>query len=130
MPRDMKDAVTSRVPRVGSITFGKTDDQLLWLDFDPDHVGVDKATVVNRFRRFEMFANRAYDQSLDLGRRHPGYGSGALGIAVEQGRRKIVSVLDAALAGVARAHPIAAVILVHAVYPNSDSLSDFSRARR
>jgi hypothetical protein len=68
----MKDAVTSRVPRVGSITFGKTDDQLLWLDFDPDHVGVDKATVVNRFRRFEMFANRAYDQSLDLGCRHLG----------------------------------------------------------
>jgi hypothetical protein len=69
----MKDAVTSRAPTVGSIDFGEPDDQLLWLDFDPDHMGVNKAAVVNRVRRFEMPANRAYDQSLDLGCRHPAY---------------------------------------------------------
>ena len=52
MPRDMEDAVTSRVPTVGFVNFGESDDQLLWLDFDPDHVGVNKAAVVNRVRRF------------------------------------------------------------------------------
>jgi hypothetical protein len=40
MPRNMEDAVTSRVPTIGFITFGETDDQLLRLDFDPDHMGV------------------------------------------------------------------------------------------
>jgi hypothetical protein len=62
----MKDAVISCVPTVGSVTFGETDDQLLWLDFDPDHVGVNKAVVVNRVRRFEMPANRAYDQKASI----------------------------------------------------------------
>jgi hypothetical protein len=38
------------------------------------------------------------------------YRPGLLGFALEQDGRQIVSVLDAALAGVARGHPIAAVI--------------------
>ena len=57
-----------------------------------------------------MLANRSDDQRLDLGCRHSTYRSGALGLALEQGGRQIVAVLDAALADVARAHAVAAVI--------------------
>ena len=48
---------------------------------------------------FEMLPNRSYDQRLDLGCRHPAYRSGALRLALEQGGREIVSVLDAAACG-------------------------------
>ena len=47
--------------------------------------------------------NRSYNQCLDLGCRHSADRSGALGLALEQGGREIVAILDAPLAGMARA---------------------------
>ncbi len=88
----------------------KLDDQLLRLDLDARNVGVDEAPVVNRLRWLEMLPNRSCDQRLDLGCRHSAYRSGAFGLALEQGGRQIVPVLDAPLADVARRHAIAAVI--------------------
>ena len=89
----------SRPLAIGLLCLGKLDDQLLRLDLDARNVGVDEAAVVNRLRQFEMLPNRSDDQRLDLGCRHPAYRSGALGLALEQGGRQIVSVLDAAPCG-------------------------------
>jgi hypothetical protein len=43
MPKDMQDAVAQRPLTVEIMNLGEPDDQLLWLDFDPDDVGVDEA---------------------------------------------------------------------------------------
>ena len=75
----------------------------------PNVVG-DEAPVVNRLRWLEMVPNRSRDQGLDVGCREPAYRSGALPLALEQGGRQIVPILDTPFADVTRCHAIAAVI--------------------
>src|ERR1700694_3288142 len=95
---------------MASLCFGKLDDQLLRLNLDSCDVSLDEAPVVNLLRWFEMLANRPDDQRLDVGCRHAAHRSGALGGAMQKGGGQVVSVLEAALADMARAHAVAAVI--------------------
>jgi hypothetical protein len=82
----------------------------LSLDLDTLNVVGNEALIVNRLRWLEMVPNRSSHQRLDVGCRDPAYRSGALRLALEQGGRQIVPILDASFADVARRHAIAAVI--------------------
>src|ERR1700694_5904560 len=95
---------------MASLCFGKLDDQRLRLNRASCDVSIDEAPVVNLLRWFEILANRPDDQRLDVGCRHAAHRSGALGGAMEKGGGQVVSVLEAALADMARAHAVAAVI--------------------
>src|ERR1700692_4434597 len=107
---DLKGGVGCRLLAIASLCFGKLDDQLLRLNLDSCDVSLDEAPVVNLLRWSEMLANRPDDQRLDVGCRHAAHRSGALGCAMEKGAGQVVSVLEAALADMARAHAVAAVI--------------------
>jgi hypothetical protein len=102
---------------------GELNDQLLWLDLDARNVGVDEGPiVVNRGRWFDVIANRSNDQRLDLGCGNSVNRSRALSLALEKGGREIIAVLDSPLAGMARGHPVTAVI---EDAPPANNASDF-----
>src|SRR6202140_3653084 len=110
LPRDLKGGVGCRLLAIASRCFGKLDDQLLRLNLDSCDVRLDEGPAVNLLRWFEMLRTRPDDQRLDVGCRPAGHRPGALGGAMEKGAGQVVSVLEAALAAMARAHSVAAVI--------------------
>ena len=109
VPRDTKNHRLA--PPICFARLDKLDNQLLRMDLDARNVDVDEAPVVNRLRWLEMVSNRPLPPGSRS--RLPALGGidpARSGCAVEQGGREIVPILDAPLAGMARAHAIAAVI--------------------
>ena len=84
--------------------------QLVRLDLDPDNMFVDENCVCDLGGCFEVISNGLDDEGLNLVCRDPADGAGLLGPALQQCRRDVIAVLDASLAGMARAHPMAAII--------------------
>jgi len=63
-----------------------------------------------RRRRCDVLADAIEHQGLDLGRRHPHDTAGFAPPALQHRLRHIITVANAALAGMARAHAVAAVV--------------------
>src|SRR5258705_12392794 len=57
-----------------------------------------------------MVANRLNDEILNFGARDPAHRSGPLGLPLQEGRGKVISISDPLLAGVARGHAITMVV--------------------
>src|ERR1700687_3793916 len=80
------------------------------MNIDTDHMCADEVRVARLIGGIEMLADRADDDSVDFGCRDSANYSGTMGPAMEERRGDIIPIRDAPLAGMARAHPIAAVI--------------------
>jgi hypothetical protein len=71
---------------------------------------VDEDCVLGLDGRIEVTSNRFYDEGLDFFCRDPFYGPSLFSLPVQKCGRDVVAVLDASPAGMARRHPMAAVI--------------------
>src|SRR5712672_659035 len=73
-------------------------------------MGLDKPAVVDGLKRFDMIANRLNDHILNLRGGDPAHRSGPLGLPLQEGGGKVISVSHPLLAGVARGHAITPVV--------------------
>ena len=87
------------------------DHQLLCLNLDAGDPGSYETAIINRWGRFEVLPNRFDDQRLNSSCWHSMDRSGALGRALEDGRREIVPVPKVPFAGVAWGHAVPAAVV-------------------
>ena len=90
-----------RLATVCCVGLVQSDDQSIWPNLDPLHIGLDKASVVDGRGRFDMVANRLNDHILNLRGGDPAHRSGPLGLSLQEAGGKVVSVSHPLLAGVA-----------------------------
>jgi hypothetical protein len=81
------------------------------LDLDPDDVIVDEGCVLDVGRFVEVTSNSFYDERLDLICWDPADASGLFRLALQEGGRDVVPVLDASLSDMARSHLMTAIIV-------------------
>jgi hypothetical protein len=84
-----------------SFCVGELNDQLVRLDFDPNDMSVDEDCILDLGGCIEAPPNRFCDESFNLIGRDPADGPGLFSSSLQQGRRDVVPILDASLAGMA-----------------------------
>lgn len=88
------------------------------MNFNPTDICVDEIVVGGGGWFFEALADSIDDKGFDLWRRDPANGSGMFSPTLGQCRGEIIAIPLATFSGVARCHPIAAIVedAAHAKY--------------